>query len=128
MTVFLLMFLSVDGHAHPGMDTALKFGGLSLAHEGASCAGVSIKKDIVWARRLWHELSIYHLRALGSRHRIARRGIQRSDEPAAEFLHAGKRVCFTSEILKHEAEALFVAARSGTKRHAPTDLSAPSSA
>src|SRR5882724_991538 len=48
----LLMFLRVDGHAHPGMDTALKFGGLSLGHQGASCAGVSSEKDIVWARRL----------------------------------------------------------------------------
>src|SRR6266568_2249326 len=64
--VVLLMFLRVDGHAHPGMDTALKFGGLSLGTKGASCACVSISKDIVWARRPWHELSIYHLRALGS--------------------------------------------------------------
>jgi hypothetical protein len=83
--VVLLMFLRVDGHAHPGMDTALKFGGLSLGHQGASCACVSINKDIAWARRLWHELSIYHLRALGSRDRIAGCGIQRSDKPAAEF-------------------------------------------
>lgn len=105
--VVLLMFRRVDGHAHPGMDTALKFGGLSLRHQGASCAGVSIEKDIVWARRLWDELSIYNLRALGSRDRIARCGIQRSDKPAAEFLHASKRVRFASEILKHEAEALF---------------------
>jgi hypothetical protein len=30
--VVLLMFLRVDGHAHPGMDTALKFGGLSFGH------------------------------------------------------------------------------------------------
>src|SRR5882724_1019768 len=101
------MFLRVDGHAHPGMDTALKFGGLSLGHQGASCAGVSSEKDIVWARRLWRELSIYHLRTLGNRDRIARCGIQRSDKSATEFSHPGKRVCFASEILKHEAEALF---------------------
>jgi len=31
------MFLRVDSRAHPGMDAALKFGGLPLGHEGASC-------------------------------------------------------------------------------------------
>ena len=39
--IVLLMFLRVDGHPHPGMDAALKFGGLSLGHEGACSIRVS---------------------------------------------------------------------------------------
>jgi len=30
--VILLMFFRIDGHAHPGMYAALKFGALSLGH------------------------------------------------------------------------------------------------
>jgi hypothetical protein len=104
--IVLLMFLRIDGHAHPGMDAALKFGGLPLGHEGASCARISLEKDIVWARRLWRELSVYHARALGRRNRIARCGVQRSNKSTTEFSDAGKCVCFASEILEHEAKAL----------------------
>src|SRR5258705_6485249 len=62
--VVLFLFLGVDGHAHPGMDAALELGVLSLAQEGAGCVRICKDKDIFWTWRLWHELAVYHARAL----------------------------------------------------------------
>jgi len=94
----------------------------------ASCARVSSEKDIIWAWRLWRELSVYHARTLGRRNRIARCGVQWCDKSTTEFSHARKCMCFPSEILEHEAEALFSLGSIGNEAPRPDGFIAPSSA
>src|ERR1700704_4258605 len=126
--VVLLMFLGVDSHAHPGMDAALELGVLSLAQEGAGCVRICRDKDVFWTWRLWHELAVHHACALRSGNRVPDAALRGATTPPPNS-RTRVNVCvspprFWSMMLRPSS----LAARSGTKRQAPTDFSAPSSA
>src|SRR4051794_3702248 len=102
MVVLALLATRVDGHAHPGMNAALKMRNLALTNGRPVHRRPRRHEHIVRAGWLRNERAIDHARTLGRGIRSTGAGVQRGNESSAKFLYASEGVGLAAKILQRQ--------------------------